>query len=353
MGTACSIDRTAAKDQAFADVKPVLGPLLSGVAQGRQARLWKTRYEDEVNSGPNIPPEDAPFPIEIQGLKANNLNSSDLDGFADPYCVVSLRDPSKAVLATKKTETIKRTKNPTWRTNIRFPLSAVGANGSLVGYSLKFEIFDWDRGSTPDLLGQYVVDLDSLKSPHNGLIEGDLVSGQGQKKSASGSVNFNLTYEEGMQAEPEPTEADREKARAELEKLNPWFGLHLKPTSLIVTVADPPIYASPRLMPDDQIIMTNGVKTSNTQEFGKVAGKLTAGQKVHVQFTRERRTGTSPDGTPLMSKITLNTVIELGATINKKDILPVSEVRALRKRAGLPWQTDREVITKSLAMLEE
>lgn len=354
MGTACSVDRTAEKEQTTTEVRPSLGPLVAGVAQGRQAREWQKRYVDEVNSGPNIAPEDGPFPISIEGLSAKALGSSDLGGLADPFCVVTLRNSKKTTVATKKTEVIKRKIDPTWRTNIRFPLSVTGSE--LADHSLKFEIFDWDKGSSPDLLGQYVLELSTLSSPTKSQkTTGDLTAGQNQKKTATGTVSFSISYEEGLQAEAEPTEEERKKAQAELDTLRPWFGLHLKPGNLQVTVTEensPPRFANPPLQKGDQIITTNGVSTTNTQEFGKVASKLKAGQKVHVQFLRERRVGTLEDGKlPQMQSIMINTVIEVGGR-NKEGIFQVPQLRRLRKRAGIPWETDREVMTRTLQELD-
>jgi len=96
----------------------------------KQSQLYQTFY-------PNI----TVF-LHIEIVEARNLKSADLNGFSDPYVIIK---------GTKtKTNIVKKTLNPTWNFSTELPISSFE--------KLTFQIYDWDRFSTDDLIGEVSLD---------------------------------------------------------------------------------------------------------------------------------------------------------------------------------------------------
>jgi len=85
--------------------------------------------------------------VAIVSVKfARGLASMDSNGFSDPYALLFLNGKRH------KTRTIMKTLDPTWDEVFSYNL-APGAN------SLYIQVWDWDRASTDDFLGECYVDL--------------------------------------------------------------------------------------------------------------------------------------------------------------------------------------------------
>jgi len=107
----------------------------------------------------SIPPLESIYFLYISVKSAKDLEKADLSGSSDPFCKVIANKQSWT------TKTIKKNLNPEWNQNTQFVFFEAVKE-------IKFEVFDWDKGSKHDLIGTYTLKLDTTSfynSDNNGV----------------------------------------------------------------------------------------------------------------------------------------------------------------------------------------
>jgi len=125
--------------------------------------------------------------VYITIISAKNLPSADSNGLSDPYVTIGIvGQKSKSKL---KTQTIKKTLNPTW--NEKFELDVPSINTELI-----FDVFDWDRFGKDDELGSVTVIVETLLDPPNTTHELNLELKSTKSGSSRGHLRVDLTFVE-------------------------------------------------------------------------------------------------------------------------------------------------------------
>ncbi|XP_030646237.1 synaptotagmin-C [Chanos chanos] len=126
--------------------------------------------------------------LVVKILKALDLPAKDANGFSDPYVKIYLLPDRKKKFQTK---VHRKTLNPVFNETFQFgvPLAELHSR------KLHFSIYDFDRFSRHDLIGQVVVDnlLDFSEGSADKPIWRDIVEGTAEKADL-GELNFSLCY---------------------------------------------------------------------------------------------------------------------------------------------------------------
>ncbi|XP_042563684.1 LOW QUALITY PROTEIN: synaptotagmin-C [Clupea harengus] len=126
--------------------------------------------------------------LVVKILKALDLPAKDANGFSDPYVKIYLLPDRKKKFQTK---VHRKTLNPVFNETFQFgvPLAELHAR------KLHFSVYDFDRFSRHDLIGQVVVDnlLDFSEGSGDKPIWRDIVEGAAEKADL-GELNFSLCY---------------------------------------------------------------------------------------------------------------------------------------------------------------
>ncbi|OQV14505.1 putative Protein piccolo [Hypsibius exemplaris] len=93
--------------------------------------------------------------LTLQVLKARSLKAADKSGFSDPYCKLNLV-PARANEYKFRTKCITQTLNPEWKETFSF--QSIDPN-EIHHKSIEITVWDWDRLSADDFLGEVIVDL--------------------------------------------------------------------------------------------------------------------------------------------------------------------------------------------------
>jgi len=94
-----------------------------------------------------------PKTLSVKLLKGVDLAICDMNGFSDPFVVITLGDRQK-----QKSEIIYKSLNPQWNQEFQFELSYELSSTKEV----KFEVLDWDFGKSPDFMGQTSISLQHI-----------------------------------------------------------------------------------------------------------------------------------------------------------------------------------------------
>uniref|UniRef100_A0AAY4DJ74 C2 domain-containing protein n=1 Tax=Denticeps clupeoides TaxID=299321 RepID=A0AAY4DJ74_9TELE len=126
--------------------------------------------------------------LVVKILKALDLPAKDANGFSDPYVKIYLLPDRKKKFQTK---VHRKTLNPVFNETFQFgvPLAELHSR------KLHFSVYDFDRFSRHDLIGQVVVDnlLDFSEGSGDKPIWRDIVEGTAEKADL-GELNFSLCY---------------------------------------------------------------------------------------------------------------------------------------------------------------
>ncbi|KAK2829752.1 hypothetical protein Q7C36_017742 [Tachysurus vachellii] len=126
--------------------------------------------------------------LVVKILKALDLPAKDANGFSDPYVKIYLLPDRKKKFQTK---VHRKTLNPVFNETFQFgvPLAELHSR------KLHFSIYDFDRFSRHDLIGQVVVEnlLDFSEGSGEKPIWRDIVEGTAEKADL-GELNFSLCY---------------------------------------------------------------------------------------------------------------------------------------------------------------
>ncbi|XP_014118106.1 PREDICTED: synaptotagmin-3 [Pseudopodoces humilis] len=124
----------------------------------------------------------------VRVLRARDLPAKDSNGFSDPYVKIYLLPDRKKKFQTK---VLRRTLNPEWDETFSFGVPFA----ELPARRLHFSVYDFDRFSRHDLIGQVVLDnlLEAAEARPEVPIWRDIQEGTGEKAEL-GEVNFSLCY---------------------------------------------------------------------------------------------------------------------------------------------------------------
>lgn len=153
----------------------IIGSKNSTIAKG--IYLNKVKHGTLVIFGENLSNDSYPKSNIYFNLSASNLDKKDFFGSSDPYLVISRVRQDGSAVDIYKTETIKKSLNPQWKT---FTLSSE----SLIGDKIRIECFDWDNNSKHDLIGRVELTFNLLKPSASFT----LLSSKGK---SAGTIHFN------------------------------------------------------------------------------------------------------------------------------------------------------------------
>ncbi|KAJ8364267.1 hypothetical protein SKAU_G00130980 [Synaphobranchus kaupii] len=126
--------------------------------------------------------------LVVKILKALDLPAKDANGFSDPYVKIYLLPDRKKKFQTK---VHRKTLNPVFNETFQFgvPLAELHSR------KLHFSVYDFDRFSRHDLIGQVVVEnlLDFSEGSGEKPVWRDIVEGTAEKADL-GELNFSLCY---------------------------------------------------------------------------------------------------------------------------------------------------------------
>ncbi|KAG5832337.1 hypothetical protein ANANG_G00290030 [Anguilla anguilla] len=130
--------------------------------------------------------------LVVKILKALDLPAKDANGFSDPYVKIYLLPDRKKKFQTK---VHRKTLNPVFNETFQFgvPLAELHSR------KLHFSVYDFDRFSRHDLIGQVVVDnlLDFSEGTGEKPVWRDIVEGTAEKADL-GELNFSLCSVDGL-----------------------------------------------------------------------------------------------------------------------------------------------------------
>ncbi|XP_042581055.1 synaptotagmin-C-like [Cyprinus carpio] len=126
--------------------------------------------------------------LVVKILKALDLPAKDANGFSDPYVKIYLLPDRKKKFQTK---VHRKTLNPVFNETFQFgvPLAELHSR------KLHFSVYDFDRFTRHDLIGQVVVDnlLDFSEGTGEKPVWRDIIEGTTEKADL-GELNFSLCY---------------------------------------------------------------------------------------------------------------------------------------------------------------
>ncbi|ELK18494.1 Synaptotagmin-3 [Pteropus alecto] len=126
--------------------------------------------------------------LVVRILQALDLPAKDSNGFSDPYVKIYLLPDRKKKFQTK---VHRKTLNPVFNETFQFSVPLA----ELAQRKLHFSVYDFDRFSRHDLIGQVVLDnlLELAEQPPDRPLWRDIVEG-GSEKADLGELNFSLCY---------------------------------------------------------------------------------------------------------------------------------------------------------------
>ncbi|XP_074710812.1 LOW QUALITY PROTEIN: synaptotagmin-3 [Strix uralensis] len=126
--------------------------------------------------------------LVVRVLRALDLPPKDANGFSDPYVKIYLLPDRKKKFQTK---VHRKTLNPVFEETFSFGVPF----GELPARRLHFSVYDFDRFSRHELIGQVVLDnlLEAAERGADVPLWRDILEGSGEKADL-GEVNFSLCY---------------------------------------------------------------------------------------------------------------------------------------------------------------
>jgi len=97
----------------------------------------------------------------LMDISGKNLDKKDLLGKSDPFFVIYKKGPNDQWIKVYQSIVIMKTLNPDW-TRIDIPLLQLNSGDDKK--LLKWEVWDWDRDSDPDLIGLFEATFEEIKA---------------------------------------------------------------------------------------------------------------------------------------------------------------------------------------------
>ncbi|EFC38776.1 predicted protein [Naegleria gruberi] len=129
--------------------------------------------------------------LKVTIISARDLEGKDIGGTSDPFVVVSVGTIKH------KTDHLTKTTNPTWNTSLFFDLPP---SVNPATESASFEVFDYDRLGSSDLIGRATIALGTLYKGHAQKVDLRLAN------SRNGILSVELLAEDFGQAIPTTTQ---------------------------------------------------------------------------------------------------------------------------------------------------
>nr|XP_031313042.1 synaptotagmin-3 [Camelus dromedarius] len=128
--------------------------------------------------------------LVVRILQALDLPAKDSNGFSDPYVKIYLL-PDRKKKFRPRSGVHRKTLNPVFNETFQFSVPLA----ELAQRKLHFSVYDFDRFSRHDLIGQVVLDnlLELAEQPPDRPLWRDIVEG-GSEKADLGELNFSLCY---------------------------------------------------------------------------------------------------------------------------------------------------------------
>jgi hypothetical protein len=129
-------------------------------------------------------------------VSCKNLDKMDFIGKSDPYFVISKQLESGEWTKVYTSKVKKLTLNPTWK---QIGIDMVRFNSGNDKKLLRFEVFDWDRNSSPDYIGKFEANFETIREKNTFEIINDEKKAKKSNYKNSGTMTFeNIRYAEGF-----------------------------------------------------------------------------------------------------------------------------------------------------------
>ena len=136
---------------------------------------------------------------------ASNLDKKDLFGKSDPYLEISRSTESNKDVVVHRTEVIMSNLNPRWK-QFTIPVRNLCAGDDQ--RSLRFSVYDWDRGGSHDFIGSFHTTLDRLKQGPGPQNQYDCINQDKQRKKGAKYKNSGLVILEQISVVTVPSFLD-------------------------------------------------------------------------------------------------------------------------------------------------
>ena len=136
---------------------------------------------------------------------ASNLDKKDLFGKSDPYLEISRSTESNKDVVVHRTEVIMSNLNPRWK-QFTIPVRNLCAGDDQ--RSLKFSVYDWDRGGSHDFIGSFHTTLERLKQGPGPQNQYDCIHQDKQRKKGTKYKNSGMVILEQISVVTVPSFLD-------------------------------------------------------------------------------------------------------------------------------------------------
>jgi len=120
-------------------------------------------------------------------ISCKDLDKKDLIGKSDPYFVISKQLESGDWTKVYTSKVKKLTLNPTWK---NITIDIVKFNSGNDKKMLRFEVYDWDRNSSPDYIGKFEANFETIKKERTFEIINDKKKAKKKDYKNSGTMTF-------------------------------------------------------------------------------------------------------------------------------------------------------------------
>lgn len=152
-------------------------------------------YSLDDKSAASVPTEELNSAFKLLRVRierAHGLAKKDLFGFSDPYVTLELKQSGGHVVDSVKTKTIKKTLDPVWKEEWIFRVR------NTFVHTLAFHVFDENRVTRDDFLGQIEIPLDSKipteKRSRPIVAKGHTLKQRSQKSKVKGKITVYVAY---------------------------------------------------------------------------------------------------------------------------------------------------------------
>ncbi|XP_056428353.1 E3 ubiquitin-protein ligase NEDD4 isoform X2 [Hyla sarda] len=130
--------------------------------------------------------------LRVKVIAGFGLAKKDLLGASDPYVKLTLYDPTNGILTSIQTKTVKKSLNPKWNEEILLRVSPQQ-------HRLRFEVFDENRLTRDDFLGQVDIPLYQLPTENPRLerpytFKDFILHPRNHKSKVKGHLRLKMTY---------------------------------------------------------------------------------------------------------------------------------------------------------------
>uniref|UniRef100_A0A8C2TZS5 E3 ubiquitin-protein ligase n=1 Tax=Coturnix japonica TaxID=93934 RepID=A0A8C2TZS5_COTJA len=130
--------------------------------------------------------------VRVKVIAGIGLAKKDILGASDPYVKVTVYDPVNGVLSSVQTKTIRKSLNPKWNEELLFRVNPQK-------HRLLFEVFDENRLTRDDFLGQVDIPLYQLPTEHPSMerpytFRDFVLHPRSHKSRVKGHLRLKMTY---------------------------------------------------------------------------------------------------------------------------------------------------------------